>query len=186
MQALTGRGCGLGESATVMARTGTDVGAPTTPETRAGDFALAADDPSPVPAPGPGAVWHDEVELPPGADPTSSPGGVTGLGSLTTGWYPLPDVDPAGPGSPSHVIVPVAGNEPLPSQRCLPAPDLGGDLAPARFHPALGDGIELDVCDGVRRAADPLEQKPRQCDGLVCAYDVRAGMLPHERGFQIG
>ena len=112
MQALTGRGCGLGESATVMARTGTDVGAPTTPETRAGDFALAADDPSPVPAPGPGAVWHDEVELPPGADPTSSPGGVTGLGSLTTGWYPLPDVDPAGPGSPSHVIVPVAGNEP--------------------------------------------------------------------------
>ncbi|GAA4919639.1 arabinosyltransferase B/arabinosyltransferase C [Actinomycetospora succinea] len=111
-QALTGRGCGLGEAATVMARTGQDVGSPTTPDTRTGDFALAADDPAPVPAPGPGELWHDEVELPPGADPTTSPQGVTGLGSLTTGWYPLPAVDPAAEGAPTHVIVPVAGNEP--------------------------------------------------------------------------
>ena len=29
---------------------------------RHGDFALAADDPSPVPAPNPGPVWHDQVE----------------------------------------------------------------------------------------------------------------------------
>jgi len=77
MQALTGRGCGLGEAATVMARTREDVGAPTTPDARTGDFALAADDPSPVPAPNPGPVWHDQVELVPGADPTTPPPGVT-------------------------------------------------------------------------------------------------------------
>ncbi|GAA4801232.1 arabinosyltransferase domain-containing protein [Actinomycetospora chlora] len=112
MQALTGRGCGLGEAATVMARTGQDVGAPTTPDTRTGDFALAAGDPSPVPPPGPGALWHDEVALPPGADPTTAPAGVTGLGTLTTGWYPLPAIDPADPQAPTHLVVPVAGNEP--------------------------------------------------------------------------
>jgi hypothetical protein len=112
VQALTGRGCGLGEAATVMARTGQDVGAPTTPDTRTGDFALAAGDPSPVPPPGPGALWHDEVALPPGADPTTAPAGVTGLGTLTTGWYPLPAIDPADPQAPTHLVVPVAGNEP--------------------------------------------------------------------------
>ncbi|MDD7966401.1 arabinosyltransferase domain-containing protein [Actinomycetospora lemnae] len=111
-QALTGRGCGLGEAATVMARTPQDVGNPTTPDAATGDFALAADDPAPVPPPGPGAVWHDEVELPPGADPTTSPSGVTGLGSLSTGWYPLPAIDPAAPDAPTHLTVPVAGNEP--------------------------------------------------------------------------
>ncbi|GLZ46604.1 arabinosyltransferase [Actinomycetospora sp. NBRC 106375] len=112
VQALAGRGCGLGEAATVMGRTAQDVGAPTTPDTRTGDFALAADDPSPVPAPGPGPVWHDEVELPPGADPTTAPAGVTGLGTVTTGWYPLPAVDPTAPQAPTHVVVPIAGNEP--------------------------------------------------------------------------
>lgn len=112
MQALTGRGCGLGESATVMARTARDLGAPTTPDTLGGDFALAAGDRAPLPPPGPGAVWHDQVDLPPGADPTSTPAGVTGLGTLTTGWYPLPAIDPSDPQAPTHVVVPIAGNEP--------------------------------------------------------------------------
>ena len=49
MQALTGRGCGLGEAATVMARTREDVGAPTTPDARTGDFALAGGRPLPRP-----------------------------------------------------------------------------------------------------------------------------------------
>ena len=112
MQALTGRGCGLGEAATVMARTREDVGAPTTPDARTGDFALAANDPSPVPAPNPGPVWHDQVELVPGADPTTPPPGVTGLGTLTTGWFPLPATDPIDPEAPTHLVVPVAGNDP--------------------------------------------------------------------------
>ncbi|PVZ09512.1 arabinosyltransferase domain-containing protein [Actinomycetospora cinnamomea] len=112
LQALTGRGCGLGEAVSVMARTERDVGAPTTPEVRTGDFALAADDPAPVPPPASGAVWHDQVELVAGADPSTAPG-VTGLGTLTTGWYPLPAVDPADdPEAPTHLVVPVAGNDP--------------------------------------------------------------------------
>ncbi len=112
LQALTGRACGLSEAVSVMAATDRDVGAPTTPDSRAGDFALAADDPAPVPPPGPGAVWHDQVELVPGADPTTPPAGVTGLGTLTTGWYPLPVTEPDDPAAPTHLIVPVAGNDP--------------------------------------------------------------------------
>jgi hypothetical protein len=112
LQALTGSGCGLSEAVFVMARTPRDVGAPTTPDQRAGDFAVAADDPAPVPAPGPGAVWHDQVELVPGTDPTTPPAGVTGLGTLTTGWYPLPAADPEDPEAPTHLVVPVAGNDP--------------------------------------------------------------------------
>jgi arabinosyltransferase B/arabinosyltransferase C len=57
-------------------------------------------------------VWHDQVALVPGVDPTTAPGGVTGLGTLTTGWYPLPAIDPADPQAPTHLVVPVAGNEP--------------------------------------------------------------------------
>ena len=110
LQALTGRACGLSEAVSVMAATERDVGAPTTPATRAGDFALAAEDPAPVPPPGPGAVWHDQVELVPGADPATP--GVTGLGTLTTGWYPLPVTEPDDPAAPTHLTVPVAGNDP--------------------------------------------------------------------------
>ena len=112
LQALTGSGCGLSEAVFVMARTPRDVGAPTTPDQRAGDFAVALDDPAPVPAPGPGTVWHDQVELVPGTDPTTPPAGVTGLGTLTTGWYPLPAADPEDPEAPTHLTVPVAGNDP--------------------------------------------------------------------------
>ena len=109
IEALAGRPCGLGNATGVLAPVARDLGAPVGAETRTGDFALAAGDPAPVPAPGAGAVWHDQVDV-----DTTAPlaGGVTGVGSLTTGWYPIPAVDPADPDAPTSLVVPVAGNDP--------------------------------------------------------------------------
>ncbi len=105
-QALGGRQCGLANVTTVMTPTAARLGAPVGPDQRTGDFALAAADPAPLPPPGPTpggpALFHDQVLLPPDADPAT----VTGRGTLTTPWYPIP----AGTAA-THVVVPLAGND---------------------------------------------------------------------------
>jgi arabinosyltransferase B/arabinosyltransferase C len=109
VEALAGRPCGLGNAVGVVAPVARDLGAPGGGETRTGDFALATASPAPLPAPGPGTVWHDQVDL---DATTADTAGVTGLGTLTTGWYPIPRVDPGDPDAPTSLVVPVAGNDP--------------------------------------------------------------------------
>lgn len=88
---------------------------------------------TPGTTPGP-ALWHDAVDQGTGstgavssgdtaaagetttstavAPPDASAGTGTGTGSLTTGWYPIPPGAYDGPEQASHIVVPVAGNEP--------------------------------------------------------------------------
>ena len=107
VQALAGRPCGLANAVTAMAPVPGGVGAPVGPGTRTGDFALTAATPAPLPAPAPSpggpAVWHDQVDLPPDAPP----GATSGLGTLTTPWYPVPAGTTA-----TDVVVPLAANDP--------------------------------------------------------------------------
>lgn len=154
LQALAGKPCQLENSVTVMADAPRDLGAPLTPETRTGDFALTAPgngplDPAPVPPPGPApsgagpTMWHDAVTDPAtsgSTDPATT--GGTGLGTLTTGWYPVPAAV-AGEATPAtNVIVPVAGNDPD-KQRVVLEFGYGPPAAPTRtvattVNPASG------------------------------------------------
>jgi cell wall arabinan synthesis protein/EmbC-like arabinotransferase in arabinogalactan biosynthesis/arabinosyltransferase-like concanavalin domain-containing protein len=141
LQALAGKPCQLENSVTVMAAVPRDLGAPLTPETRTGDFALTAPgngtpDPDPVPPPGPApsgagpTMWHDAVVDPgAGTDPATSDG--TGLGTLTTGWYPLPPQVAGDPTPATNVVVPIAGNDPD-KQRLVLEFGYGPAAAPTR------------------------------------------------------
>lgn len=143
LQALAGKPCQLANSVTAMATVPRDLGGPLTPEIRTGDFTLTAPgngtaDPDPVPAPGPApsgagpTMWHDAV-TDPAASGSTDPGttGGTGLGSLTTGWYPLPPAE-AGEATPAtNVVVPVAGNDPD-KQRVVLEFGYGPAAAPTR------------------------------------------------------
>ncbi|NYD38530.1 arabinosyltransferase domain-containing protein [Actinomycetospora corticicola] len=132
LQALVGRPCQLSNSVEVMERTPADLGGPVTPAVATGDFALTqpgngGPDEAPVPPPGPAPggsgpeLWHDAVT----SDPNLPQQG-TGLGTLTTGWYPVPAQSTA-----THVVVPVAGNDPN-SQRIVLEFGYGPAAAPTR------------------------------------------------------
>lgn len=92
-QAVGGNECGLAADVTVLMDATTRLGPPSGPAQLTGDFALAAAQPSPVPAPAAGTVWHDDAH------------GGSGVGSLVTPWYPLP-----ARGDATNVTVPVIGN----------------------------------------------------------------------------
>lgn len=143
LQALAGKPCQLANSVSAMVATPRDLGGPLTPETRTGDFALTAPgngtaDPDPVPAPGPApsgvgpTMWHDAVTHS-AVTGTSDPGrsGGTGLGTLTTGWYPLPPAVAGDPTPATNVVVPVAGNDPD-KQRVVLEFGYGPPAAPTR------------------------------------------------------
>jgi hypothetical protein len=160
LQALSGKQCGLQNAVTAMAPVAADLGAPVGPEQRTGDFALAARDPSPVPPPGPGAMWHDQVDTTPGADP----GGITGLGTLTTPWYPVPPSSPDDPEAPTHVVVPVAGNDPE-NQRIVIQ---YGDGPPGSTAPVATTSVVARAAGGL--TARQWQEIPVQLPGTRPAF----------------
>jgi len=94
LRALTGRPCGLAESVQVLSDVRPGLGPPIGATTLTGDMrATPLPETAPVPGGAAGAVWHDDV-----------PGG-TGLGTISTAWYPLRGVDPAR----SWLVVPLRG-----------------------------------------------------------------------------
>ena len=153
LQALAGKPCQLANSVTVMAAVPRDLGAPLTPETRTGDFALTAPGNGAVrPRPGaparPGALGSgpDDVarrrRRPDRRGHRPRDRGGTGLGTLTTGWYPLPPAVAGDPTPATNVVVPVAGNDPD-KQRLVLEFGYGPAAAPTRtvattVNPASG------------------------------------------------
>lgn len=94
LQTLFGDGCGLADDVHVARPSARQLGEPTTPARREGDFRNTR--PAPMrtdPWDGPTRIWHDALP-----DGTSA-----GTGTLTTGWYPVP----ARGGT--HVTFPIAG-----------------------------------------------------------------------------
>lgn len=92
-EALGGSECGLAADVTVLTDATTPLGPPSGSAQLTGDFALAAGESSPVPAPDSDAVWHDDVN------------DGSGTGTLVTPWYQLP-----AQGDATNVTVPVIGN----------------------------------------------------------------------------
>ncbi|MET0190079.1 MAG: arabinosyltransferase C-terminal domain-containing protein, partial [Pseudonocardia sediminis] len=90
---LAGRPCGLADAVRAMAPAEPGLGAAAGPETVTGDMRAGVPPQRSAPVSGSAGVWGDDV-----------PGG-TGVGAVTTGWYPLP----ADTGSGS-VIVPATGD----------------------------------------------------------------------------
>lgn len=92
LRAMLDNGCGLADGVRVRLPAG-DLGAPVTAPELGGDF--RNDQPTPIPTSPwshPATIWHDAK--PDGTSP--------GVGTLTTGWYRLPDTG-------THVTVPVSG-----------------------------------------------------------------------------
>ncbi|MDN5918699.1 MAG: arabinosyltransferase domain-containing protein [Pseudonocardia sp.] len=98
---LAGRPCGLADAVRVMAPAEPGLGAVTAPETVSGDMAAGVPPERSAPPTGGGSpdgppgVWADDVAA------------GTGIGAVTTGWYPLPGDGGSAPGS---VIVPATGD----------------------------------------------------------------------------
>ncbi|MFC5062680.1 arabinosyltransferase domain-containing protein [Actinomycetospora atypica] len=148
VQALAGKPCQLANSVSVMGAVRDDLGGPVTPAVATGDYALTEPgngsvDPAPVPPPGPApsgagpTMWHDAVSTDP-----ATPDRGTGLGTLTTGWYPVPAQKPGDAATATNVVVPVAGNDPN-AQRVVVEFGYGAPAAPSRtvattVNPAAG------------------------------------------------
>ena len=145
VQALAGRPCQLANSVSVMGAVRDDLGGPVSPAVATGDYALTEPgngsvDPAPCrprapPRPAPARRCGTTP-----SPPTLTPDRGTGLGTLTTGWYPVPAV-PADT-TATHVVVPVAGNDPN-AQRVVVEFGYGPPAAPSRtvattVNPAAG------------------------------------------------
>ncbi|GLZ46532.1 putative arabinosyltransferase A [Actinomycetospora sp. NBRC 106375] len=84
------QGCGLEDNVTALLPTGAPLGAPVGPARTTGDFVDSSVAPTPEPVPGLGQVWHDATD------------DSSGRGTVTTGWYPVPQ----GTGA-TDVVVPM-------------------------------------------------------------------------------
>ncbi len=96
VRTMFGDACGLASHVKVQLPSRRGLREPVTPHRREGDFVNDRPVPLPVgPWDGPALTWHDRMP----------DGTTTGTGSLTTGWYPLPDATTG-----TNVTVPVAGH----------------------------------------------------------------------------